>query len=161
MTQTFILEEFRLEVPDKWKEYPSTEPGTLLLQSEVDRASLVVTTQLIETPLEKAQGAADANIRARIEAHKTHYPKLQLIEASIAVHSSGAALEMFYSVAAPAEAVLMYIGFLTPPKGTERASNLWARYKGRCGAISADSAGLPTQDSVARSRPQPDLHCAP
>jgi len=116
MTQTFILEEFRLEVPDKWKEYPSTEPGTLLLQSEVDRASLVVTTQLIETPLEKAQGAADANIRARIEAHKTHYPKLQLIEASIAVHSSGAALEMFYSVAAPAEAVLMYIGFLTPRK---------------------------------------------
>ncbi|MDP9891562.1 hypothetical protein J2W32_000659 [Variovorax boronicumulans] len=116
MTQTFILEEFRLELPAKWKEYPYPESGTLLLQSDEDRASLIITTQLIDTPLEKAEGAADTNIRARIEAHKAQYPKLQLIEATIAAHSSGAALEMFYAVAAPDEAVLMYIGFLTPRK---------------------------------------------
>ena len=116
MTQTFTQEEFKLDVPEKWNVYPSAEPGTLLLQSKLDDASLVITTQLMQIAIDKAEGIAQANIRSRVEAHKTHYPNLQLIDSSIAVHSSGAALEMFYSVVSPEKAVLMYVGFVTPKK---------------------------------------------
>lgn len=116
MPQTFTQSEFKIDVADKWHVYPSLEPGTLMLQSKQDDASLLITTQMMEIAIDKAQGIADANIRSRIEAHKTHYPNLQLVDASIAVHSSGAALEMFYSVAEADKAMLMYIGFVTPKK---------------------------------------------
>lgn len=116
MTQTFTYGEFKLDVADKWKQYIGPEEDVLMLQSAEDKASLTISTHLMEIAIEKAQSIADANIRSRIEAHKTHYPNLQLIDASITVHSSGAALEMFYSVGETDKAMLMYIGWVTPKK---------------------------------------------
>jgi hypothetical protein len=116
MPQTFTYDEFRLDIADKWKEYPSPQRDVLMLQSPEDNASVVITTQLVDIAIDKAERIADANIRSRIEAHKQHYPNLQLIDATITTHSSGAALEMFYAVAEAEKAVLMYIGYVTPKK---------------------------------------------
>ncbi|VDO10757.1 unnamed protein product [Brugia timori] len=75
MPQTFTQAEFKIDVADKWNVYPSLEPGTLMLQSKQEDASLLITSQMIEIAIDEAQGIADANIRSRIEASQDALPK--------------------------------------------------------------------------------------
>ena len=90
--------------------------GILLSGSLDDGAALIVSVDLVGTPVDEAQSVAEHCVAKRIDAHRlASATPLEVIQQRIQPHASGAALEMSYA-AATGEHIHLYLGYVTRRK---------------------------------------------
>ncbi len=113
----YSFNEFWIDLPEHWKQYPSADPNSLNFHSDVEGASIIVSVQYFAIPDDKAQSVAENNLKTRIHVHEEQFPGcVEVIHRSLKPHSTGDGLEMSYAVEVPGKHVFIYLGYVTSRK---------------------------------------------
>ncbi|MFG6486485.1 hypothetical protein ACG04R_07385 [Roseateles sp. BYS78W] len=108
--------EFQLDLSPAWRQVLVDEGNALHFESLDDGAALIVSVDLVGTPVDEAQSVAEHCVAKRIDAHRlASATPLEVIQQRIQPHASGAALEMSYA-AATGEHIHLYLGYVTRRK---------------------------------------------
>jgi hypothetical protein len=113
----YSYNEFWLDLPEHWKQYPSPDKNTLNWHSDVEGAAIIVSVQYYATPKEKWQELAEVMVKSRLDAHEEQYPgRIEVLHRSIKPHSGGEGLEVSYAAEAAGDTVFIFLGYVTSKK---------------------------------------------
>jgi hypothetical protein len=115
----FVSDEFRLTLPDDWQQWESQdlEPDTTAFYSNECGASVTLSTQFYQVSEDKMMGLAQAVLDARAAAHAEQFDdRIEYLQDSVHLHSSGTGLEMFYRAQVIPEKSFFYLGYVTTRK---------------------------------------------
>lgn len=112
----YSYNEFFLDLPEHWRQWPNPEDNTLNWHSPVENASVTISADFYEVPDEKALKFAEVCLNGRNDAMEALAPgKVQVLQRSIKPYSGGSGLEMAYGAQIPGHTYL-YLGYVTPRK---------------------------------------------
>ena len=113
----YSYNEFWLDLPEHWKQYPAPDKNTLNWHSEKEGASIIVSVQYFATPKEKWEELANVIIQSRLDVHEDQYPgQVEVLHRSVKPHSGGEGLEISYAAEAAADTVFIFLGYVTSRK---------------------------------------------
>jgi hypothetical protein len=112
----YSYNEFFLDLPEHWRQYPNPEDNTLNWHSPVENASITISADFYQVPDEKALEFADVCLNARHEAMERLAPgKVEVLQRSAKPYSGGGGLELAYAAHLP-EHTYLYLGYVTSRK---------------------------------------------
>lgn len=119
MPHRYPYNEFLLDLPYHWRQYANPDPAAVSFHSKALDASLIVSVQALDGSVadQDAEAAAASNLDARIDAYSQQFPgRLAVLHKSVERHWTGRAFEGRYTAEVEDQAVLQYIGHVTPRK---------------------------------------------
>lgn len=108
--------EFLLDLPDHWRQVPSTEQNRFSWESDVADASITISFDYYEVPEAKAMDVARHCLSSRHSAMENWSSgHVTVLQESIKPYSGGGALELTYVSKIPGNTYL-YLGYVTERK---------------------------------------------
>jgi hypothetical protein len=112
----YSYNEFLLDLPEHWRQYPTPEDNTFNWHSEVENAGITLSADFYQVPDQKAYELAEVCLKARHDAMEALAPgQVTVLSRSIKPHSQGIGLELSYSAQIP-EHTYIYLGYVTSRK---------------------------------------------
>lgn len=112
----YSFSEFLLDLPDHWREVPTSENNTLSWASDVAGASITVSADFYEVPDEKAAEVAQLCLSGRHSAMESWAPgEVAVLHESVKPYSGGGGLELTYAAKIPGNTYL-YLGYVSARK---------------------------------------------
>ena len=116
MLVEYSYNEFFLDLPEHWKQYPTSEGNSFNWHSSVENAAVTTSADFYEVPENKALQLAEVCLNGRNDAMEALAPgKVTVLQRSIKPYSGGDGLEMAYAAQIPGHTYL-YLGYVTARK---------------------------------------------